>query len=118
MKTSVFIQKTLTSLCVKAKGTGRKCVICSLLAGLCNGVNTAVATEPCSKPENDVQVVKVVKTPMTLVGDLITKVTGKKVPCPQTIMLKVADASDANVRETLKDNPYTPPRPPRSHQYW
>jgi hypothetical protein len=118
MKAPAFIRHALASLCQKAKGAGRKCVICTVLAGLCQGANTAFANEqPCERPRGNVQVVKVVKSPMTLMGDIIGRVTGKTVPCPQGVMMKVADASDTQVTKALEGNPYAAGRVAKTHQY-
>ncbi len=118
MKAAAFIRNALVSLCQKAKGAGRNCVLCTLMAGLCQGVNTAFADEqPCQPTRGGVQVVKLVKSPMTVMGDVLGRVTGKNIPCPQGVMLEVANTSDAQIARTLKGNPYAADRVAKTHQY-
>ncbi len=109
----VWLKRFLGKFCKEAR---EDCVLCLLVAGLCIGTESAFAQEtvPCN-PRQDI--VETIKSPMTWVGDGIATVFGIKLPCPQGVMMKIADAGDRSVAMRLSGNPYANGRITRIHRY-
>ncbi|MBP6881209.1 MAG: hypothetical protein KBC35_01145 [Candidatus Pacebacteria bacterium] len=94
-----LIKSFLGKFCKEANETAKKCIICTFFAGICGGIASALAAEePCAPQQT--AVTKVIMTPITVVTEFFG------IPCIQSQMLKIANAGNRQVQESLKDNPF------------
>jgi hypothetical protein len=105
-----LIKRFLGKFCKEAQEAGKKCVVCTIFAGMCSGISTAFAEQPCPPSKEQTVVTKVIMTPITVVTEWLG------IPCIQSQMLRVANTGNRQVQEALKDNPFYN-SPAHSHEF-